>query len=121
MFHHGRQRHRERFRKIANGDDILPLQPRQQRTACGVGHSGKRAVEAIGFIVNHLVKYQGAAEGVKSVSNRFSYEPEAALRSAIASSLDHSAGPAILAISQPEPSTSTEVGMPSASPALFKS
>ena len=35
--------------------------------------------------------------------------------------LAHSAGPAMLAISQPWPSTSTEVGIPSARPMLFRS
>jgi hypothetical protein len=45
----------------------------------------------------------------------------AALISLIASSLSHSAGPAILPISQPWPSISTEVGIPSASPMLLRS
>ena len=45
----------------------------------------------------------------------------AALISLTASSLAHSAGPARLAISQPWPSTSTEVGIPSAFPTLLRS
>ena len=38
----------------------------------------------------------------------------------MASSLAHSAGPAMVAISQPSPSTSTEVGIPSARPDALK-
>ena len=45
----------------------------------------------------------------------------AAAISLIASSLAHSAGPAMVAISQPLPSTSTEVGMPRARPTLLRS
>src|SRR6266851_634157 len=45
----------------------------------------------------------------------------AALTSFTPSSLAHSAGPAILPISQPERSTITVVGMPKALPAIFRS
>src|SRR4051812_12368711 len=45
----------------------------------------------------------------------------AAVINLIASSLAHSAGPAMLAISQPSPSTSTDVGIPSARPMLLRS
>jgi hypothetical protein len=45
----------------------------------------------------------------------------AALISLIASSLSHSAGPAMLPISQPWPSISTEVGIPSARPMVLRS
>ena len=44
----------------------------------------------------------------------------AAVISLTASSLSHSAGPAMVAISQPWPSTSTEVGIPSARPIALK-
>jgi hypothetical protein len=45
----------------------------------------------------------------------------AALTSFTPSSLDHSAGPAMVPISQPERSTRTVVGMPKALPAVFRS
>src|SRR6267378_2255751 len=45
----------------------------------------------------------------------------AAVISLTASSLPHSAGPAMVAISQPWPSTSTEVGIPNARPILLRS
>ena len=49
------------------------------------------------------------------------YWPSAALISLIASSLAHSAGPAIVPISQPCPSINSVVGMPKARPMDFKS
>ena len=128
MFHDGWQRHGEWFRQFADGDVVASLQFRQQRAPRRIGDGGENTVQMIVRIVNHMVKYRDVADHVKTrlpleprsidVSD---YCPEAALMSLIASSLAHSAGPAIVAISQPAPSTRTEVGMPSARPTAFNS
>ncbi len=49
------------------------------------------------------------------------YEPSAALINLIASSLAHSAGPAMVAISHPRGSTNNVVGIPNARPTAFRS
>lgn len=122
MLHDGGQRHVERFRQVADGDAFAPLQFSQQRPPCRVCDSGENAIQAVCRIVNHMVKYRSMRDRVKGVFNgTATYCPEAALMSFTASSLAHSAGPAMVAISQPTPSTSTEVGMPSARPTAFSS
>lgn len=123
MLHDRGQGHRERFRQFADGDAIASFQFGQQRAPRRIGDSGKDAVQLVGRIVNHMVKYKrkrGDVKGRRQMELRL-YFAVAALRSVTASSLAHSAGPAIVAISQPAPSTSTEVGIPSARPALFRS
>jgi len=122
MLHDGGQRHRERLRKLADGDAFAPFQFREQRAPCGIGDGGKRAVQAVWRIVNHMVKYRRDRNGVKGAfAMAMPYGSVAAVSSFTASSLAHSAGPAMVAISQPAPSTSTEVGMPSARPTALRS
>ena len=67
MFHHRRQRHRERFGEFADRNGVHLTEARQQCAPCGVGESRESAVE-IGFvIVNHLVKYRDAGPPVKGL------------------------------------------------------
>ncbi len=65
MLHDRGQRHVERFRKFADGDALASLQFCQQRAPGRVGDSGKHAVQAVGRIVNHVVKYRRVRHDVK--------------------------------------------------------
>lgn len=58
MFHDGGQRHGEGCRQIADSDITAPFEFRQQRTPRRIGDGGKDAIEAVGRIVNHMVKYR---------------------------------------------------------------
>lgn len=65
MLHDGGQRHIKRFRQFADRDALASFQFGQQRAPRRVGDSGKYAVQAIGRIVNHMVKYRCVRDGVK--------------------------------------------------------
>jgi hypothetical protein len=65
MLHHRRQGHGEGLGKLADGQAIAPAEARQERPPGGVGQRGKSAVEWLGPIVNHLVKYTVRADRVK--------------------------------------------------------
>lgn len=123
MLHDGGQRHREGLCEFADGDVAASFEFGQQRAPRRIGDGGKDSVEVVGQIVNHLVKYRRADDRVKRKQEMElrGYFAVAAWISFTASSLAHSAGPAMVPISQPAPSTSTDVGMPSARPALFRS
>lgn len=57
MFHHGRQRHRERFREFRHGALAAIGQTREQRAPRRVGERGERAVEGGILKLNHEVKH----------------------------------------------------------------
>ena len=61
MLHDGGERHRERFRQLADGNAVLFVQPRQQGTPGRIGERREHAVErgVLGgiLILNHGVKY----------------------------------------------------------------
>lgn len=65
MLHHGRQRHRERLGEFAHGNAVTAFELRQQGAARRVRQGGKRAIERVGWIVNHMVKYRGEPLRVK--------------------------------------------------------
>ena len=65
MLDHRRQRHGEWPGELADGQAIAPAEARQERPPGGVGQRGKSAVEWLGPIVNHLVKYTVRADRVK--------------------------------------------------------
>ena len=139
MLHHSRQRYRKRLSQRANRKAIGLAQPGDHGAPRGVGERSEGAVERGASIVNHLVKYRGLGTAVKAgrrarrrrepgIHNPAlrcmdfgPYWPTAAWISLTASSLAHSAGPAIVPISQPSLSTSRVVGMPKARPISFKS
>ena len=79
--------------------------------------------DALARIVNHVVKYRraGGESQAELVETSFTYFASAAWISLTASSLAHSAGPAMVPISQPCGSISSVVGMPKARPIAFKS
>jgi hypothetical protein len=56
VFRHGRERHFVRRGKIADGCFAL-REPSQDVAAGGIGKRGKRAIERLRLIVNHMVKY----------------------------------------------------------------
>ncbi len=65
MLHDGGQGHCERFGQFADGDAVAPFKFGQQRAPRRIGDGGKHAVQAVGRIVNHVVKYRGARGDVK--------------------------------------------------------
>jgi hypothetical protein len=122
MFHDRRQRHVERLRQRADGKVGLFGEPRQQRTPGRVGEGGKGTIERGGAKLNHMVKYRSGGGRMSTGLLNPSYGLLMTARTSLmASALDHSAGPAISPISQPERSTISVVGMPKALPAIFKS
>jgi hypothetical protein len=58
MLHHGRQRHGEGLGQFADRNGVGLAQVRQQSAPGGVGEGGESAVEVVGLIVNHMVKYK---------------------------------------------------------------
>jgi hypothetical protein len=54
VFRYGRKRHFVRCGKIADGCFAL-REPREDAAAGGVGKRGKRAIERLRLIVNHMV------------------------------------------------------------------
>lgn len=65
MLHDGGQGHLERLRQFADGDAVTPFKFGQQCAPRRIGDGGKHAVQAIGRIVNHVVKYKGTRRDVK--------------------------------------------------------
>ena len=65
MLHHRRQRHRKWFGELTDRQAVGPAQFGEQRAARRIGQRGKGAVERLGSIVNHVVKYKGGRRGVK--------------------------------------------------------
>ena len=132
MLHDRRQRHRERLGEFADRNFVGFAQSREQGPPRRIGERGKSAIEGGGLIVNHLVKYSWARMRVKQLhvvmaghddgeAGETYYFPIAAWISLTASSLAHSAGPAMVPISQPLESISTVVGMPKARPVALRS
>ena len=72
VFHHRRQRHRERLGEFADRNRVGFAQAREQCAPGRVGEGRESAVQILGFvlrsIVNHLVKYRGKVRRVKSAS-----------------------------------------------------
>jgi hypothetical protein len=90
----------------------------------GVDRFGYRGFKRKLHFFNHGRAIEDAEQS--NAKQNVSCEPEdqgavAAMISLIASSLSQPAGPATLATSHPSPSTSTEVGIPNAKPALLRS
>lgn len=130
MLHDCRQRHRERRGKFGHGEPGLLRKPHHQRAARGVRECGESAVERGARKLYHLVKYTVKRRRVKRPHDHYEFliaaaaayrRASTALTSLTPSSLAHSAGPAILPISQPDGSMITVVGMPNALPAVFSS
>ena len=65
MLQDRRQRHGKGLGEIADADGVALAEAGQQRPARRIGEGGKGAVEGGGLIVNHKVKYKGAAGCVK--------------------------------------------------------
>ncbi len=137
MLHDGRQRHFKWRGEFADRKAGLLREPHHQRAAGRVRQRGEGAIERRGIKLYHVVKYRRARGRVK---RRFwNKEGEclllpfatvgrdqpgfliAAPTSRTPSSLAHSAGPAILPISQPDGSRMIVVGMPNALPAVLRS
>lgn len=65
VLHDVGQRHGERHCKLADGQGRRFRQPQQNRAPGRIGEGRERSIELCRLIANHMVKYYGAASGVK--------------------------------------------------------
>jgi len=71
MLHHGRQRHRKRLRKFADGQLRTRGQACKERTPRWVGQRGECTVQCVFLKLNHEVNYREGWRDVKALFEIF--------------------------------------------------